>query len=77
MAPIQRTMARALVEAGYMPLHEYIRLFADEATQPAIAEKPFALGARRTRFWSVPAHFVSPIRQAVYRVRLQKKRARG
>ena len=33
---IDRTAARAFVEAGYMPLSEYVRLFGDTVTAPDI-----------------------------------------
>jgi hypothetical protein len=34
--PIDRSTARALVDAGYMPLSEYVALFGDTVTAPDI-----------------------------------------
>ncbi|MDN4982353.1 hypothetical protein KUL72_20055 [Bradyrhizobium arachidis] len=42
---IDRTSARALVEAGYMPLSEYVRLFGETDTAPDIVPSVDA-GAR-------------------------------
>ena len=77
MPPIDRTTARALTEAGYMPLSVYLEMFADAAVDPAMPKEPPPIGMHRTRPWSVPAHFASPIRAANYRVRIQKRRARA
>jgi hypothetical protein len=55
--PYDRAMARALVDAGYMPLADYVAIYGDEAAQPA-------------RDWSVSvsARFVAAIpRRNVYR----------
>jgi hypothetical protein len=35
MAQIDRATARALAEAGYMPLREYLAMFGDEVTTEA------------------------------------------
>ena len=78
MPQIDRITARALTEAGYMPLSEYIEMFGDEVSaEAAIAKEPIPVGSHRTRPWSVPAHFASPIRGANYRVRYQQKRLRA
>ena len=34
---IDRVTARALVEAGYMPLRHYVELFGDEVVSPSTA----------------------------------------
>lgn len=34
---IDRVTARALVEAGYMPLRHYIEMFGDEVSSPSTA----------------------------------------
>jgi hypothetical protein len=51
-------MARALTEAGCMPLNEYIRMFGGEQTEAT--PEPRQSGASATRPWRVPAHFASP-----------------
>jgi hypothetical protein len=55
---MDRTMARALTEAGCMPLNEYIRMFGGEQTEAT--PEPRQSGASATRPWRVPAHFASP-----------------
>lgn len=71
---MDRQTAAALTEAGYMPLAEYIAMFGDEVTAAARkpALKPVILGEHRSRAWSVPAHFASPLRSAKFRVRYQR-----
>ena len=77
MPQMDRAVARALTEAGYMPLSEYIEMFADEVIGRTTPKESLPIGSHRTRPWSVPAHFASPIRAAGYRVRYQKRRARA
>ena len=63
MQQLDRAMARALVEAGYMPLSEYVGIFGHERASVAAApEEHVRLGDHRTRPWTVPPHFVRPTR---------------
>jgi hypothetical protein len=48
MAQLDRATARALTEAGYMPLSEYIILFGDEPNTARVPKRGVA-GRRRTR----------------------------
>jgi hypothetical protein len=67
---LDRATARALVDAGYMPLSDYISQFADDfvssdSTKAAAkADTVVELGHHRTRRWTVPAHFASRKRSA-------------
>ncbi|WP_314948310.1 hypothetical protein [Bradyrhizobium cosmicum] len=56
--PIDRNDARALVEAGYMPLSEYIKLFGETDTAPDLV--PAIVEKRQPRKKS---HIVSSIRK--------------
>ena len=50
---LDRATARALVDAGYMPLRDYIDRFGVELTEPtaAAAARGLDLGDHRTRPW--------------------------
>jgi hypothetical protein len=78
---MDRQMACALTEAGYMPLAEYIAMFGDDVAAEVVARKPakrpVTLGEHRSRPWGVPAHFASPLRAAKFRVRYQRIRTRA
>ncbi len=76
MPNMDRVMARALAEAGYMPLSEYIEQFGEEAAaRPAM---PLSrVSARRSRPWNVPAHFAGPPRPFSYDVSYRKRRSRA
>jgi len=43
---LDRATARALVEAGYMPLDEYVRLFGEEVLAEANQQSPNNKAAR-------------------------------
>jgi hypothetical protein len=80
MPQIDRATARALTEAGYMPLREYILTFGDEVaaeTTTELAKETVTIGAHRSRPWSVPAHFARPARASKYRVSYQWNRPRA
>lgn len=47
MSQMDRVMACALTEAGYMPVSEYIQMFGDEIAAES-AKKPGLAGNRRT-----------------------------
>ena len=69
---LDRTSACALVDAGYMPLRDYIEMFGDEV-------RAAATGARmaRLRPWQAPAHFERPFQPSQYRVTIQRTKRRG
>ncbi len=73
MPQMDRATARALTEAGYMPLAEYLRRFAGEVE--AVQPLP-RLAVRRSRGWKVQAHFVGPARGYAVSYR-RKQRAFG
>jgi len=60
--------ARALVEAGYMPLSEYIELHGGEVQRKTIRSDKPARQSYVFKPWSVPAHFQLPLGQIHYRV---------
>lgn len=66
-----RDTARALVDAGYMPLGEYIDMFAGDAT----AAKLEVLELNRHRTWrqTIPAHFERPMQPSQYRIAANKR----
>jgi hypothetical protein len=79
MPQIDRVTARALTEAGYMPLSEYTRTFGDDMvaeTTTELAKETVTIGAHRSRPWSVPAHFARAARASKYRVSYQWNRPR-
>jgi hypothetical protein len=63
---LDRTTARALVEAGYMPLREYMDMFKNEATRVATTAV-VELGHHRSRQWAVPSRFDAPGRPKKHR----------
>ena len=67
---LDRTSARALVDAGYMPLSEYIAMFADEPTSEAAAVE-----GHPARQSTVPAHFASPTRPNNYRITYRNRQS--
>lgn len=56
MPQLDRTSARALVDAGYMPLSHYIELFKDEIT---LRDVPSPATAPETRREKIQRLFVS------------------
>jgi hypothetical protein len=48
MAELDRATARALTEAGYMPLSEYITLFGDDSNVARVPKRG-VMGRRRAR----------------------------
>jgi hypothetical protein len=71
MTDLDRATARALVEAGYMPLQEYIEHFELDVLRDAAQRTQTA---PRPRAVKVRARF-EPQRPASYRVRYQRMRA--
>jgi hypothetical protein len=69
---LDRDTARALVDAGYMPLREYIDMFAGDAANEQTAEV-LELGRIRTRQWTIPAHFARSMRPFQYRIAVNKR----
>lgn len=70
--PLERTAACALVEAGYMPLRDYIEMFGDEVRAAATRARTDLV---RLRPWQAPAHFERPF-QPQYRVTIQRTKRR-
>ncbi len=68
MQHFDRDTARALVDAGYMPLGEYIDMYAGDATA-AVLE----LNRHRTRRQTIPAHFERPMQPSQYRIATNKR----
>ncbi|MGH7881183.1 MAG: hypothetical protein ACREQD_17040 [Candidatus Binataceae bacterium] len=54
MATVDRSTARALAEAGYMPVAEYLRMFGDDIGVEPVT-KLSAHGRRRARLRSASA----------------------
>ena len=57
---LDRTAARALVDAGYMPLSKYIEMFGDDIAADAPRTETIDVGHYRTRPWPVRAHIGPP-----------------
>jgi len=72
MPEIDRISARALTEAGYMPLGEYIRLFGDEVAAAADC-KPEVL----YRPWRAPRRSEKPLRSFYHHPNRLKRRRGG
>jgi hypothetical protein len=68
MQALDRLTACALVEAGYMPLREYIAMFGDEVRNAAARD---AMQSVHLRPWRVPLHFKQPLRPSQYRVTIR------
>jgi hypothetical protein len=76
MQHLDRETARALTDAGLMPLAEYIEMFGEAPTAAASAAPlEHTIGNHRTRQWSVPAHFASPLRRIRYRLTFWNRRS--
>jgi hypothetical protein len=78
MQHLDRDTARALTDAGYMPLCEYIQRFGNQPglePGPDVAPERVTVGTHRARQWSVPAHFASPTRPDKYRLRHKRERS--
>jgi hypothetical protein len=76
MQHLDRETARALAEAGFMPLGRYIEMFGEApTTQVSAAPLEHTIGNHRTRQWSVPAHFASPLRAHRYRLNFWNRRS--
>jgi hypothetical protein len=71
MTDLDRAAARALVEAGYMPLQEYIEQFELPVLREAAQRAQTAPWPRAVK---VRAHFETQ-RPAPYRIRYQRMRA--
>ena len=71
MPQMDRATARALTEAGYMPLAEYIRAFGGA---PVEIPRPVLAAVAMSRPLRVSAHFEGPVRPARYGVSYQRKR---
>jgi hypothetical protein len=65
---LDRITARALVDGGYMPLSEYIAMFADATVAESKLTTVVEPGRQQTHRWAVPAHFANPIARSKYRV---------
>jgi hypothetical protein len=74
MPDLDRDTARALAEAGYMPLSEYIRMFGDElAASKTLLQAAVPIGDHRSRPWTLPPHLASPAQR--YRPGSRKRRS--
>lgn len=56
---LDRATARALVEAGYMPLNRYVAMFASEAERQTEPVAVLDRAHQRPRPRTVPAHFAA------------------
>lgn len=84
MAKIDRDAARALAEAGYMPLHEYVEMFGNEAVvEPTPEASPEShLRERRQRIRGKiralrTSLMLVKTRRARLQLRLRQLRAKG
>jgi hypothetical protein len=75
MQHLDRDTARALAEAGYLSPGEYLAMFPDQPVMTEARLEGTAIGHHRTRQWSVPAHFASPIRAARYQPNAKRRRS--
>jgi hypothetical protein len=74
MPQMDRAMARALTEAGYMPLGEYIRQFGGEAATLSARPLPRFAG-RRSHPSNVQGRFSTPlVANAGYKIIYRRKR---
>jgi hypothetical protein len=71
MVELDRTTARAMVEAGYMPLDDYIDRFGPEVEREAARRVQASPWPRAVK---IRAHFAAQ-RRAPYRIKYQKLRA--
>jgi hypothetical protein len=76
MQHLDRETARALADAGFLPLDQYVEMFGEApATTDSAAPLEHTVGNHRTRQWSVPAHFASPLRRQRYRLSFWNRRS--
>ena len=68
---IDRTAARALVDAGYMPLNKYIEMFADEPVADAKPAASFDPSSRSV----VHGHFATPLGRSKYRITYKRDKS--
>lgn len=78
MPELDRGTARALTEAGYMPLRDYIRMYGDveAAEAAATANRPDAIGALKPSR-SLIDQVASPLWAARYGVTRAHRRMHG
>ena len=69
---LDRISAKALVEAGYMPLDQYVEMFGMDVEAEARARADKA----QLRPWTTPAHFERTIEPSQYRVTIQQRNIR-
>lgn len=75
---LDRETARALVEAGFMPLRRYTELFEDEVRKERAGKIRLVsnipdIGSHRTQQWSVPP--LTPMPQRLRRERKERRLA--
>lgn len=75
---LDRETARALVEAGFMPLQRYAELFEEEVRKERAAKIRLVsdtpdVGSHRTQRWSVPP--LTPMPQRLRRERKERRLA--
>ena len=79
MPELDRGTARALTEAGYMPLRDYIRMYGAVDAAEAAADttnRPATVSARPHRSQSLIGQVANPLWAAKYGVTQPRRRAR-